>query len=96
MHADWPSPLQAALSAYRTAWRAKMDEVNAGISANAEQEELVDQPEVIRGVARVSGPFTVESVRPPEASLKGESDEPALIDGAALDQWSPEALGRHA
>jgi adenine-specific DNA-methyltransferase len=47
--------------------RAKMDEVNACISANAEQEELVDQPEVVRGVVRVSGPFTVESIRPPEA-----------------------------
>ncbi|HRG55337.1 MAG TPA: hypothetical protein PLG56_04810, partial [Lacunisphaera sp.] len=59
-----------------TAWRAKMDEVNAAISANAEQEALVDQPEPVRGVARVSGPFTVESVRPPETSLKGEADEP--------------------
>ena len=73
---DWPAPLSTALTAYRTAWRAKMDEVNAAISANAEQEALVDQPEPVRGVARVSGPFTVESVRPPETSLKGEADEP--------------------
>ena len=33
------------------------------------QEELVDQPEVVRGVTRVSGPFTVEAVQPPEMSL---------------------------
>ncbi|MBP6507878.1 MAG: site-specific DNA-methyltransferase [Opitutaceae bacterium] len=79
---DWPAPLAAALTAYRTAWRAKMDEVNAAIAANAEQEELVDQPEAVRGVARVAGPFTVESVRPPETSLKGEAEETGPIGGA--------------
>lgn len=66
---DWPETLSSAVTAYREAWRAKMDEVNACISANAEQEELVDQPEVVRGVVRVSGPFTVEAVQPPEMSL---------------------------
>ena len=77
---EWPKPLQEALTAYRAAWRAKMDEVNAAISANAEQEELVDQPEVMRGVVRVSGPFTVESVRPMEESPGQEDESP--IDGA--------------
>jgi adenine-specific DNA-methyltransferase len=77
---DWPQPLQDALTAYRQAWRAKMDEVNACIEANAEQEELVDQPEIVKGVVRVTGPFTVESVRPLEKSLKGEPESP--IGGA--------------
>ena len=66
---DWPKPLQDAVTAYREAWRAKMDEVNACIAANADQEELVDQPEKVPGVVRVSGPFTVEGVRPEELSL---------------------------
>lgn len=81
---DWPQPLQDALTAYRQAWRAKMDEVNACIEANAEQEELVDQPEVVKGITRVSGPFTVESVRPLEDSLKGIGHEAtdSPIDGA--------------
>jgi adenine-specific DNA-methyltransferase len=65
----WPKPLQDAVTAYRTAWRAKMDEVNACIAANADQEELVDQPEVVKGVVRVSGPFTVEGVIPEELTL---------------------------
>ncbi|MBV8230500.1 MAG: hypothetical protein JO329_10995, partial [Planctomycetaceae bacterium] len=52
---DWPKPLQDALVVYRETWRAKMDEVNACIAASAEQEELVDQPEVIKGIVRVSG-----------------------------------------
>jgi adenine-specific DNA-methyltransferase len=59
---DWPQPLQEALTAYRAAWRAKMDEVNACIAANAEMEELVDKPEIVKGVVRVSGPFTMEGV----------------------------------
>lgn len=66
---DWPKELQQAVTEYRKAWRAKMDEVNACIAANAEQEELVDQPEIVKKVMRVSGPFTVEAVQPPELSL---------------------------
>lgn len=66
---DWPKELQQEVSEYRKAWRTKMDEVNACIAANAAQEELVDQPEVERGIVRVSGPFTVEAVQPPERSL---------------------------
>ena len=54
--------MQEALTAYRAAWRAKMDEVNACIAANAEMEELVDKPEPVKGVVRVSGPFSMEGV----------------------------------
>jgi len=66
---DWPKALQDAVAGYRKAWRAKMDEVNKCIANNAEQEELVDQPEVVRGVTRVSGPFTVEGMMPEELAL---------------------------
>ncbi len=66
---DYPESLKQAVDAYRVAWRAKMDEVNACIAANADQEELVDQPEIDRKITRVSGPFTVEAVQPPEMSL---------------------------
>jgi adenine-specific DNA-methyltransferase len=71
---DWPKGLQDAVTEYRKAWRAKMDEVNACIAANAEQEELVNQPEEVRGVVRVTGPFTCEAVQPPEISLDEETD----------------------
>ena len=66
---DYPADLKKAVEEYRAAWRAKMDEVNACIAANADQEELVGQPEVDRKITRVSGPFTVEAVQPPEMSL---------------------------
>lgn len=66
---DWPDELKSALINYRKLWRAKMDEVNACIQANAEMEELVDKPKIEKGITRVSGPFTVESVIPIEESL---------------------------
>jgi adenine-specific DNA-methyltransferase len=69
---DWPQALQEAVTAYQKAWRVKMNEVNDCIAANAEVEALVDQPEVVKGVLRVSGPFTVEGVRPGELNLGEE------------------------
>ena len=88
---DYPTLLTERLEAYREAWRAKMDEVNACIAANADQEALVDQPEVERGITRVSGPFTVEAVQPAEESLDPESP----IGGAPdeLDAFSDNGAG---
>lgn len=88
---DWPKELTEAVTAYRKAWRAKMDEVNACITANAEQEELVDQPVVVRGVVRVSGPFTVEAVQPPELSLSDVVGTLSPIGGApdSLETFAP-------
>lgn len=70
---DWTPELKHALEEYRAAWRTKMDEVNASIAANAEQEELVDQPERVRGVVRVSGAFTLEAVIPAAESFESAS-----------------------
>jgi adenine-specific DNA-methyltransferase len=70
---DWPEPLKAALSDYRRAWRAKIDEVNETIAASAPSETLYDQPKVVPNVLRVSGPFTVEGVQPAEEILDIES-----------------------
>ena len=92
---DWPEALQDALTDYRKAWRAKMDEVNDCIAASSEGEELVDQPEVDRKRIRVSGPFTVEAVQPAEESLDTESpigggpDEP-------LDTYDTETDGNNS
>ena len=70
---DWPQALRDALTDYRKAFRAKMDEVNDCIAASSDGEELVDQPEVDRKKLRVSGPFTVEAVQPAESSLDTDS-----------------------
>ena len=90
---NWPEDLRNTLVAYREAWREKMDEINACIAGNAEHEELVDQPEVVRHVARVSGPFTMEAVMPAEESLTDESP----IGGGpeeSLDTFSGAGDGR--
>jgi len=85
---EWPKDLQEAVTAYRKKWREKMNEVNACIEANAEQEELVDQPEVVKNILRVSGPFTVEGVRPEELSM---SEDGSLFDPTQND-WESESL----
>jgi adenine-specific DNA-methyltransferase len=78
---DHPQPLAEAITAYRAAWRAKQDEVDRCIADAAEQEELVDQPEKVPGITRVSGPFTVEAVQPAETSLD-DIAAASPIDGA--------------
>ena len=86
---DWPQALRDALTDYREAFRAKMDEVNGCIAASSDGEKLVDQPEVERKKLRASGPFTVEAVQPAEASL----DTEPLIGGEpeeALDTFESE------
>ena len=88
---DYPTLLTECLESYREAWRGKMDEVNACIAANAEQEVLVDQPEVERGITRVSGPFTVEAVQPAEESLDPESPMGGAPD--ELDAFSDNGAG---
>ncbi len=79
---DWPQVLQDALTDYRQAWRQKMDEINACITARADQEELVDQPFLERGKVRVSGPFTMEGVIPAEESIDDEELDASPIGGA--------------
>ena len=90
--ADWPKELRDAVTAFRAAWRSKLDEVNDCIAANADHEELVDQPEVVRGVTRVSGPFTVEAVQPPEMTL-GDETAVETIGGGMFD-GAPEDLDK--
>ena len=76
---DWPEPLQQALAAYRSAWRAKMEDVNACIAANAEVEELVDKPAIVKDTVRVAGPFSMEGViaveEGPDSPIGGGPEE---------------------
>ena len=95
---DWPEPLREALTAYRAAWRAKMDEVNECIAANATSEELVDKPEIVKGTVRVSGPFTMEGViaveeGPDRPSGPYHSDGPGQLDGPGLLDGPPSPIG---
>jgi adenine-specific DNA-methyltransferase len=73
-----------------------MDEVHACIRASAPQEELVDQPRTAPGVVRVSGPFTVEAVQPPEEALEetpigGKPEEMEGFEAASQEPANAEA-----
>lgn len=96
---DWPQALTDAVIAYRDAWRIRMDEINACIETNAEQEKLVDQPKVARNVVRVSGPFTVEGVNPEELNLGEEGlfdGSPDSLNNLADDHGNYEVQNLHA
>ena len=57
------------MTAYRAAWRAKMDEVNACIARTPNRRSSSISRRLSRALYAVSGPFTVEAVQPPEMSL---------------------------
>ena len=63
---------------YRQASLARSEAINTAIAHSANQEELINSPVVVKGVIRVSGPFTVEGVRPEELSLS----DVGLFDGS--------------
>lgn len=65
----WPVELQRAVTEYRRIWQEKMRLVDECVGRNAEGEDLVDDPKTDDEIVRVSGPFTVEAVQPPEMSL---------------------------
>mgnify|MGYP006976403376 FL=1 len=70
-----------------------MDEVNACIAANADLEELVDQPEPVPGVVRVAGPFTMEGVIALEQGPQEAAAADTPIGGApeVLDTFDADA-----
>ena len=71
---DWPEAMKKSIIDYRLVWQTKMEKVNSCINANSEQTELVDQPIKVAGITRVSGPFSVESVQPPEMKKAKDSE----------------------
>lgn len=79
---DWPDLLVDAVKDYRSACQAKMDEVGDCIAANADQEILVDQPEIAKDVVRLAGPFTVEGVFPEELNISEKSPSDGTPAGA--------------
>ncbi len=69
---------------HRRWWEARIarqKEIDASIAAKADFEYLYDKPYKDRGIVRVAGPFTVESLAPHRTLGVGENDE--LIDHLA-------------
>lgn len=83
---DYPADLKKAVNEYRQVWKSKMKEVNSCIEANAEQVDLVDNPNKENKTIRVSGPFTVEGVMP--AELNAVDISPIIETKGELETFS--------
>jgi adenine-specific DNA-methyltransferase len=76
---------------HRQWWQSRIDrqtEIDASISAKADQEFLYDKPFEDKSIVRVAGPFTVESLSPHRVLAVDEHDE--LIDPSKAPDPSPE------
>jgi adenine-specific DNA-methyltransferase len=74
----WPESAQQAHAAWWEARQARQNEVDASIARGADVELLYDRPYRARGVVRVAGPFTVESLSPHRVLPLAE--DPAFLD----------------
>jgi adenine-specific DNA-methyltransferase len=61
---NWPAEGKAIHAQWWDARRARQKEIDVSIARNADIEYLYDRPYKARGVVRVAGPFTVESLSP--------------------------------
>jgi adenine-specific DNA-methyltransferase len=77
---SYPGSLKDAIEEYQQARRAKADEINQCVAGHAVPKEIINEPVKKARIVRVSGPFTVEAVQPPEQSLDAEPESP--IEGA--------------
>jgi adenine-specific DNA-methyltransferase len=68
----WPQQPTKLHAAWWEARRARQKEIDDSIARNAEVEYLYDRPYKARGVVRVAGPFTVESLSPHRVLPMGE------------------------
>jgi adenine-specific DNA-methyltransferase len=62
---EWPEAAKEVLRRFWELKRQKRQEIDESIQRNAPQETLYDRPKVVRGIVRVSGPFTVEAIPVP-------------------------------
>jgi adenine-specific DNA-methyltransferase len=97
---DWPQAARKAFDAFHAARQAMQKQVDASISAHADQEILYDQPQVSKTKLRITGPFTVEAVPFPTVLALEEAEQPASADVAVArsgetsrqGQWRDELL----
>ena len=87
--------LVAAKDALRRFWelkRQKREEIDKSIQHKAPQETLYDRPKVVRGVVRVTGPFTVEAIPVPAVEDPTQATIPQSEDSVgAGSRASPDA-----
>src|SRR5208337_3272707 len=85
---SWPNAVQTDHAARWKLRRERQKEIDESIARNADVEKLYDRPLKAKGVVRVAGPFTVESLSPHRV-LPLEED-PFLAELLEDDFPSPE------
>ena len=85
----WPARPKQFTPQWWEARRARQKEIDDSIARNAEVEYLYDRPYKARGVVRVAGPFTVESLSPHRVLPMGEDPYLEGILGAGEGDPSP-------
>ena len=73
---DWSTESCELHAAWWKERIARQQEIDASIAAKADYEYLYDKPYEDRGIVRVAGPFTVESLSPHRMLGVDENDEP--------------------
>ncbi|WP_454621825.1 site-specific DNA-methyltransferase [Bradyrhizobium cenepequi] len=69
---DWPETAKRFHAQWWEARRERQKEMDQSIARNKAVEYLYDRPHKMRGVVRVAGPFTVESLSPHRVLPMGE------------------------
>jgi SAM-dependent methyltransferase len=82
---DWPDAAKDALRRFWELKRQKRKEIDESIQRNAPQEVLYDRPRVVRGVVRVTGPFTVEAIPVPAVEDPTQAPIPQFEDSVGVD-----------
>ncbi|WP_244363735.1 site-specific DNA-methyltransferase [Thermus brockianus] len=80
---NWPEEAKAALRRFWELKRKKRQEIDESIQRNAPQETLYDRPKVVRGIVRVTGPFTVEAIPVPAVEDPAQTPIPPLEEEEA-------------
>jgi adenine-specific DNA-methyltransferase len=88
----WPEEITKIHGTWWEARRARQKEIDESIARNAEVEYLCDRPYKARGVVRVAGPFTVESLSPHRVLPMGEDPYLEELLGADDDEGLPASL----
>jgi adenine-specific DNA-methyltransferase len=88
----WPDEPTKTHAEWWEARRARQKEIDDSIARNAEVEYLYDRPHKERGVVRVAGPFTVESLSPHRVLPMGEDPYLEELLAAEGDADGPKAL----
>ncbi len=81
---SWPGEARTVHASWWDLRRRRQAEIDDSMTRNAEEEPLYDKPIVKKGVVRVAGPFTVESLSPHRV-LPADPDSPAALAMFDLD-----------